>query len=477
MSKRISINPMNNPIEYYNIKKIFQKKVIEIFLIVLGSFIIIYLLISLYFMNHFFLNTVINNVNVSLKSYQNGEELMKAYSSKYALLLLERGDKTEVLNGAEIIYSFNDNNSLNKVHSAQKSFEWIFSLFKKNNYYVKDLFSFDKRVLIGKIEQLNCLKGKDLPKNVSFEYIEGVFQTIKEEQGNMINIDRLKNAIWHSLLKGEIELDLEEKDCYEKPRYTRNSPKTSQTLQLLNKYTSTVITYTFGEASEIVNGNIINQWLIVDNNLDVEINARFVRKYVQSLSKKYDTVGVARKFKTALGKIVEVKGGLYGFRINQEGEVIALIEHICQGSSLVKEPLYTQKALGWGENEIGGTYVEINITRQYLWLYKEGKLLAQGAVVTGNPNRGNATVTGTNMLNYKQKGVSLTGPGYEVGVTYWMPFYGNIGIHDASWRHSFGGSIYKSRGSHGCVNAPKYLAKIIYENIKSGTPIISYEEP
>ena len=57
-----------------------------------------------------------------------------------------------------------------------------------------------------------------------------------------------------------------------------------------------------------------------------------------------------------------------------------------------------------------------------------------------------------------------------------MPFNCNIGIHDASWRGSFGGSIYKTDGSHGCVNAPEYLAKKIYENIEPGTPIICYKE-
>lgn len=80
------------------------------------------------------------------------------------------------------------------------------------------------------------------------------------------------------------------------------------------------------------------------------------------------------------------------------------------------------------------------------------------------------------MLNYKDKGATLTGPGYEAGVTYWMPFFGNIGIHDATWRHSFGGQIYKRNGSHGCVNAPLYLAKTIFQNIEDGTPIICYEE-
>jgi hypothetical protein len=199
-------------------------------------------------------------------------------------------------------------------------------------------------------------------------------------------------------------------------------------------------------------------------------------KYVRELSGKYDTVGVARNFKTSTGKIVEVKGGLYGWKINFAEETKALIENIKLGEVLEKEPIYIQKALPRGEDEIGNTYVEINITRQRLWFYKDGKLIAQGSVVTGNPNKGYSTVLGTYMLNYKQKGTTLVGEDYEAEVTYWMPFFGNIGIHDASWRYSFGGNIYKRRGSHGCVNAPLYLAKRIFENIEAGTPIICYEE-
>jgi len=120
--------------------------------------------------------------------------------------------------------------------------------------------------------------------------------------------------------------------------------------------------------------------------------------------------------------------------------------------------------------------VEINITRQYLWYYKGGKLIAQGHIVSGNPNRGNATSLGVYMLNYKETDTTIRGPGYEADVTYWMPFNGNIGIHDADWRYSFGGNIYKRNGTHGCVNVPLYLAKRIYENIEEGTPVICYEE-
>ena len=57
-----------------------------------------------------------------------------------------------------------------------------------------------------------------------------------------------------------------------------------------------------------------------------------------------------------------------------------------------------------------------------------------------------------------------------------MPFNGNIGLHDASWRGAFGGNVYKNDGTHGCVNLPSYLAKKIFDNIEEGTPIICYTE-
>ena len=55
-----------------------------------------------------------------------------------------------------------------------------------------------------------------------------------------------------------------------------------------------------------------------------------------------------------------------------------------------------------------------------------------------------------------------------------MPFNGNIGIHDAGWRNKFGGNIYLTNGSHGCINSPPNLANTIFNNIDASTPVICY---
>lgn len=460
-----------------SMKKLFINKDTANIIIIMASILLVYLLASIYFANHFFFNTLINEVNVSLKAHDDADNIIRSYVKGYKLQLIERNGEVEEIIGQDIELQYNEENGVSKIYHRRNSLQWINSLFRKQKYYVNDLFVYNEDNLENKIKQLNCLNKEIInPQNVRFKYSNGSYETIEEIYGNKINIDRLKATVKMSILQGETKLDLNEKLCYENPKYTLSSDKTSEIKNLLNKYVSAKITYVFGSEREMLGGSIINQWLSVDENLDVIVSEFAAEKFLRSLSKKYDTVGITRLFRTSIGKKVAVTGGLYGWKINIGDEAKALLENIKQGIVIDKEPLYAQKAVSRGDNEIGNTYVEINITRQHLWFYKNGRLITQGAVVTGNPNRNNATVLGTYMLNYKDKGANLRGPGYEAEVTYWMPFFGNIGIHDATWRHSFGGNIYKTKGSHGCVNAPLYLAEKIFENIEEGTPIICYEE-
>ncbi|GKX66447.1 L,D-transpeptidase family protein [Inconstantimicrobium mannanitabidum] len=460
-----------------NIKKFFNNQVVVNIIISIASIILIYLLTSIYFANHFFFNTVINGVNVSLKSHKEADEIIENYVKGYELQLVERNGETEKIIGQDIEMQYNKKNSISKIYKRQNSFKWIDFLVEQQRYYIDDLYVYNKDILENKIAELNCLNRAIVEsQNVSFKYSNGSYEVIKEVYGNKIYKDKLNTAIEMSILKGQTKLDLNENLCYENPKYTLNSDKTSETKNLLNKYVKAKITYIFGSKNEILDGNIINQWISVDKNLQAIINEKAVFQYVVGLSKKYDTVGISRKIKASTGKTIEVQGGFYGWKINCASESKALLKNIKLGEILKKEPIYTQKASSRDEDDIGNTYVEINITEQHLWFYKDGKLITQGDVVTGNPSRGNSTKIGVYMLNYKQKGSTLRGANYETGVTYWMPFNGNIGIHDASWRYSFGGEIYKSNGSHGCVNAPLYLAKKIFDNIEDGTPIICYEE-
>lgn len=116
-------------------------------------------------------------------------------------------------------------------------------------------------------------------------------------------------------------------------------------------------------------------------------------------------------------------------------------------------------------------YILVDISNQTLKYYVKGKVKLKSNVVTGG--RGCGTPTGRFKLHRKARNVNLTGPGYVSHVNYWMPFIGqSYGMHDASWRSQFGGSIYKYNGSHGCVNMPRSKVSKLYKMVPNGTRVI-----
>lgn len=123
---------------------------------------------------------------------------------------------------------------------------------------------------------------------------------------------------------------------------------------------------------------------------------------------------------------------------------------------------------------VGDTYIEINIAQQHMWYYIKGELYVSTDVVTGNYNSMD-TPKGYWEINSKASPATLVGADYTSYVDYWMAFIGSgYGIHDASWRSSFGGQIYKGNGSHGCVNTPFAAVKKMYGKVTIGTPVIIY---
>ena len=234
------------------------------------------------------------------------------------------------------------------------------------------------------------------------------------------------------------------------------------------------ITYQFGDQSEVLDNDRILSWLKEQEDGSVAIDEQQAKAFVKELAEKYDTAYTHRTFHTTAGRDIQITQGDYGWRIDQEAETKHLLELLAAKQSAVCEPIYAQTAAVHAQNDWGTTYVEVSLTDQYLWLYKDGKCILESYFVSGNPTRGHATPKGIYGLTYKTRDATLSGEGYDSKVKYWMPFNRNVGLHDAPWRKTFGGQIYKSNGSHGCINLPPANAAKIYENVDKNTPVIVY---
>lgn len=249
-----------------------------------------------------------------------------------------------------------------------------------------------------------------------------------------------------------------------------------QESKILKNYKNVSITYTFGNTTQVLDNKEIMTWLKVRDS-KVIVHKKKVQKYVEKLVAKYNTRHKRRKFKTTNGKTVILDQNEYGYQIDQEKEVKKIMKDIKKKVPVNREPVYKVKGLGRnGNDDLNGSYVEISLTKQHLWLYKDGKLVTQTDIISGLPTKDRSTCVGAWKIAYKASPYTLSSKeyGYRTKVQYWMPFVCGQGLHDADWQSEFGGDVYKRKGSHGCVNLPHEQARIIYKAVTSGYPVICY---
>ena len=440
----------------------------------------VYVGMSQKYKTRFFPNTQINGVDASGKTAAEVQELIAEGVNGYTLTIDERNNQTETIAGTDIKLHAEFDGSLEKMVAAQNPFAWLWHM-KQEEYTIGTMVAYDDAALESQIRNLSCLDPEKAvePVNAKIsEYVSGQGYSIEPEQeGTAVEAEKLTQAVTGAIENLQDHLSLEEADVYKKPTVLKDDASLAEQLDKMNKYAKMSVTYQFGDSTETLNGDQIHAWLIANADGSVSVDSSKVSEYVSEMAKAHNTSNKAKTLKTSYGSTIQVSGGTYGWKINQAAETEALAAIIASGESTTREPEYSQKAASHGANDYGDTYVEINLTGQHLFFYKEGKLVVESDFVSGNLAKGWGTPAGSYPLAYKQKNAVLKGENYRTPVNYWMPFNNGIGMHDAKWRSSFGGAIYKTSGSHGCINLPPSVAKTIFDNISAGTPVICYNLP
>ena len=440
----------------------------------------VYVGMSQKYKTRFFPNTQINGVDASGKTAAEVQERIAEGVNGYTLTITERNNQTETIAGTDIKLHAEFDGSLEKMVAAQNPFAWLWHM-KQEEYTIGTMVAYDDAALESQIRNLSCLDPEKAvePVNAKIsEYVSGQGYSIEPEQeGTAVEAEKLTQAVTGAIENLQDHLSLEEADVYKKPTVLKDDASLAEQLDKMNKYAKMSVTYQFGDSTETLNGDQIHAWLIANADGSVSVDSSKVSEYVSEMAKAHNTSNKAKTLKTSYGSTIQVSGGTYGWKINQAAEMEALAAIIASGESTTREPEYSQKAASHGANDYGDTYVEINLTGQHLFFYKEGKLVVESDFVSGNLAKGWGTPAGSYPLAYKQKNAVLKGENYRTPVNYWMPFNNGIGMHDAKWRSSFGGAIYKTGGSHGCINLPPSVAKTIFDNISAGTPVICYNLP
>ena len=389
------------------------------------------------------------------------------------------------------------------IESAQKAqtgtISGVFgSLYKDYPVTTAEAWKLDEAVLNEKIrtQNLEVKRAASFDAYLDYDDTKNCALIVPEVYGNQFDKKEFEAYMKDALLSdfGDAVLSKDSKytiefpeELYYKPKVTKDDPDLNRLCNSYNEFAGTDITYTFGtEKQKITFEEICNMCEVRGTRAVLSKDA--VAAYVAGLADKYDTRGKARTYTTHDGYKTEFAASQveYGYTIDQEAETEQLYTEIQDHAEVSRDPIY-HEGNKWGNpyyysrkgvDDLNGTFVEVSLTDQHVWFYKEGRLIVDGDCVTGNLSRKMGTSRGMYPIAFKRSPAVLrggTGKGaYATPVTYWMPFNGGQGLHDATWRGRFGGNIYKYSGSHGCVNLPKKVAKEIYENCKPGMCVIVY---
>lgn len=442
-----------------------------------------YVYMAFYFSNHFFFNTIINGQNFSRQTVEEAHQELMVQVDDYELEILSDSNERNVIRGRDISLAFLESEEIYQLMEQQNGFAWLGSLFTRNEIEVIFPLYYEQSSLEQKIREL-YLVTREQVMPVSAELVfDGTIYIIEPEvPGTAIDMDRFTAEIHRAIQALETEIDILESDILFQPEVTRDSPELVERASRLNTYLTASITFNVGE-QVVVDGSLIYTWMDIDDDYNVSLNEDLVYEWVTEFGNTFSTRGSTRHLTTPWGRDVSVTGGTYGWWINHAGTTEVLVDHIRAGDVVTIEPVYFigGRAAVHGPNDWGNTFIQVDLSGQHMWLIVDGAVVFETAIITGLPGE-SATPQGVYSILFREQDTVLRGPldpetdeyEWEADVYYWMPItWCGIGFHDATWQtQGFGGQLYRTLGSRGCINISLSAARELFWLIFDGMPVV-----
>lgn len=340
---------------------------------------------------------------------------------------------------------------------------------QQKRYFSSSQFTLDEGKLKDILKSIpNLDSTKMIPSQDASIVIEDDLLTlVPEVTGNYIDFDEAYHLASSSFRSGYTSVDFSN---ITDNKANVTSYDLQETVTSINQVLETSISFVLNDDSILtLDKSIMKDWIVVDADghygIDIDGNLPL---FISKLSEQCANSTTWFEFTGTNAEPVMVPAK--NLLLDENAEMERIKSELGSATSYTHTPIFSAP--------VGDSYVEVDISRQHIWMYVGGKCVVDSDCVTGNAGI-HDTPEGYFFLTYKTtnavlRGYNDNGSKYASPVSYWMPFNGGIGLHDASWRDSFGGSIYLGNGSHGCVNLPKETAKKIYQNIDKTMPIIVY---
>lgn len=429
----------------------------------------------------FLMGTFVNGTDCSGMTVDEVGDLLQKQVEEYVLTIEGANGATEEIKGTDIGIVYNGYRQLKEVFKAQNSYTWPKAIFETNEVTAEIDFDYDSAKLEEKILALECLKPENQIAAVAATvvYQDGTFVIQDEIYGTQIDTEKFNEVILATILSIGSKVNIEEAGCYLQPRFTKESAAVIAAQEEMNRYLTAKITYSLDNVVVTLDNSQTYQWISADENMTPVISTEGVKAFAKTLESKYNTANRGGQITTPTGKVADVVLAQYGRTVGVDAETEQLIAEIKEGKTVTREPIFSRNATPEGHTIWGTTYIEVDISAQYMWYIVNGQIALETDVVTGKKGS-NDTPTGTYTILEMQRNRVLRGrplpngqPSYLTPVSYWMRVtWSGIGFHDANWQPTFGGERYITNGSHGCINMPPAKAAELYNMISKGTPVV-----
>lgn len=461
-----------------------KKKIIRFFLLfpfVILLLIFLYCLLVFYFRDSFGPNTWINGIYGTGQSVEAIHQQLAEEMGVPKVTVKGFDGKEYLIEGAEIALGYDFSTPIHSYMQDMNPFMWFLNTLEGTSIEVQPLVQYDFDLLQAKWESFPFVakelereySARILPGEYGYEFVDGYH--------NRYDLKYAFDSFVSQIEAGSTYIDLSHiKDDLDVP-VGDDYDEIIALWERVQEFQTTGIIYDMGDVQIPLTGKIAAGFILKDGQefvLDAEgnliIDEDGITAFVTNLAKEYDTYGMERSWITYDGREITVPEGTYGTKLNQKKEITFIKENLFSEEEMIHVPTYTKEAYVRGKDDIGDTYIEIDMSAQKLFVFQKGEQTIETDIVTGNIKRKWDTPDGMYYVYAKQRNRTLRGEGYESFVKYWMPVNQGIGLHDASWRKKFGGDIYLKDGSHGCINIPKATAAEIYEIVEVGMPVIMY---
>ena len=468
------------------------------FLILAGALGGIYYYGYQYCQTHFMPGTTINGYDCSDMTADEAQRWFDIAAKNYVMNIRFRGGATETLSAEDMGFSYQPDGSIDVLLQNQDETLWPKYYLEENHYTITPRGTYDPDVLEASLRALPELQEENmiLPEDAYIQFRDGTkdtdgeFVIVPDVKGSTIDLDQLAAGVGDAAARYEEMVDAEEIPYAYKTAGTQaDDAKLVARCMDLNDMVGASLTYVMPDKEEIrLNSDILKDWLVKDKKgrlvKDEEIWKEKISDFVQTLADNGNTVGMKRHFNATLQGPIVVEGGFYGYAVDQEAERNRLAKDLENCVKDTRTPIYWN--LPYNEETeydgIGTTYIEADLSAQHVWCYIQGRLVMDCDCVSGTMSDGHATQAGVHGIMFKKRNALLQGlmPNssteyeYETEVKYWMPFYTDVGFHDAWWRADFGGDIYLKDGSHGCINLPPEAAEELFSYCDENMPVVVY---